>query len=203
MSITIRNYDPKDKQAVLELARQNIEGLTSVRRFSLTDRERARLVKEDVAPALETSGIFKRVASHNGKPVGFITYEVDRLYGKIHHLAVQPELQKTGIGRSLLQDCLSDFKSCGVRFAHLEITSDHPAPFYKKHGFRELKYPDMKYGSSGIMGIDMGKKSASLPIRCIDSLRLRRPVILATARGAFFSGLVLATLAAIPSPKQP
>ncbi len=67
----------------------------------------------------------------------WLTHDYRRLY--IHHMAVLPSMQNTGIGNLLLQEALSIANSLGYQ-AKLEVHEDNPAArhLYKKHGFREL-----------------------------------------------------------------
>jgi ribosomal protein S18 acetylase RimI-like enzyme len=67
----------------------------------------------------------------------WLTHDYRRLY--IHHMAVQPNMQNTGIGNLLLQESLSIANSLGYQ-AKLEVHEDNPAArhLYNKHGFTEL-----------------------------------------------------------------
>jgi ribosomal protein S18 acetylase RimI-like enzyme len=67
----------------------------------------------------------------------WLTHDFRRLY--IHHMAVLPGMQNTGIGNLLLQEALNVANSLGYQ-AKLEVHEDNPAArhLYKKHGFKEL-----------------------------------------------------------------
>ncbi|MDD2228940.1 MAG: GNAT family N-acetyltransferase [Candidatus Cloacimonetes bacterium] len=67
----------------------------------------------------------------------WLTHDFRRLY--IHHMAVQPNLQNTGIGASLVEEALSIAKKLGYQ-AKLEVHADNPAALhlYQKCGFTEL-----------------------------------------------------------------
>ncbi|GAB1467434.1 hypothetical protein MASR2M64_01020 [Candidatus Cloacimonadota bacterium] len=67
----------------------------------------------------------------------WLTHDFRRIY--IHHMAVLPNLQNTGIGTSLIAEALSIAKELGYQ-AKLEVHNENPAALhlYKKCGFTEL-----------------------------------------------------------------
>lgn len=67
----------------------------------------------------------------------WLTNDYRRLY--IHHMAVLPEFQKQGIGRSLLQEAIQIADKQGLQ-AKLEVYSDNAAALnlYRSMGFKVL-----------------------------------------------------------------
>ena len=67
----------------------------------------------------------------------WLTNDYRRLY--IHHMAVLPEFQKQGIGRSLLQEAIQIADKQGLQ-AKLEVHSDNAAALnlYRSMGFKVL-----------------------------------------------------------------
>ena len=67
----------------------------------------------------------------------WLTNDYRRLY--IHHMAVLPEFQKQGIGRSLLQEAIQIADKQGLQ-AKLEVQSDNAAALnlYRSMGFKVL-----------------------------------------------------------------
>lgn len=67
----------------------------------------------------------------------WLTNDYRRLY--LHHMAVLPEFQKQGIGRSLLQEAIQIADKQGLQ-AKLEVYSDNAAALnlYRSMGFKVL-----------------------------------------------------------------
>ena len=67
----------------------------------------------------------------------WVNHDYRRLY--IHHMAVLPEYQNRGIGKSLLQEALKIAKQSGYQ-AKLEVHKDNPAGrhLYASMGFKDL-----------------------------------------------------------------
>jgi ribosomal protein S18 acetylase RimI-like enzyme len=67
----------------------------------------------------------------------WLTHDYRRLY--IHHMAVLPEVQNTGIGTLLLEEAISLARSLGYQ-AKLEVHADNISArhLYAKYGFTEL-----------------------------------------------------------------
>lgn len=67
----------------------------------------------------------------------WLTHDFRRLY--IHHMAVTPAVQNTGIGAQLLEEAISIARTLGYQ-AKLEVHTDNPSArhLYVKYGFTEL-----------------------------------------------------------------
>ena len=78
----------------------------------------------------------------NGKVVGFILgtsmlFHYGRTF-EINDLAVDPEYQRRGIAKELLEKCLADIKAQGMVGVHLITAGESVLPeFYEKYGFKK------------------------------------------------------------------
>lgn len=75
------------------------------------------------------------VATVNEKIVGFISiYEKDKF---IHHLYIDNDYQDRGIGKVLLDNIISNFKTISLKCLTKNIKA---VKFYKKYGFQEKNF---------------------------------------------------------------
>jgi ribosomal protein S18 acetylase RimI-like enzyme len=65
------------------------------------------------------------VAAESGKIIGTILGGSDERRGYIYHLAVASEYQKFGLGRSLVNRCLTALKSQGLQKCHIFVIKDN------------------------------------------------------------------------------
>ena len=78
----------------------------------------------------------------DGKVVGFILgtsmlFHYGRTF-EINDLAVNPEYQRRGIAKELLEKCLADIKAQGMVGVHLITAAEGVLPeFYTKYGFKK------------------------------------------------------------------
>lgn len=78
----------------------------------------------------------------DGKVVGFILgtsmlFHYGRTF-EINDLAVDPEYQRRGIAKELLEKCLADIKAQGMVGVHLITAGEGDLPeFYAKYGFKK------------------------------------------------------------------
>ena len=78
----------------------------------------------------------------DGKVVGFILgtsmlFHYGRTF-EINDLAVDPEYQRRGIAKELLEKCLADIKAQGMVGVHLITAGEGVLPeFYAKYGFKK------------------------------------------------------------------
>ncbi|MGB4090607.1 MAG: GNAT family N-acetyltransferase [Ruminococcus flavefaciens] len=78
----------------------------------------------------------------DGKVVGFILgtsmlFHYGRTF-EINDLAVDPEYQRRGIAKELLEKCLADIKAQGMVDVHLITAGESVLPeFYEKYGFKK------------------------------------------------------------------
>ncbi len=102
--------------------------------------------KEDaeihVRELLESKQSYGLEYTENGKVLGFILgtsmlFHYGRTF-EIHDLAVDPDHQGKGIGRALLEQCLSDLREQGIAGVHLITAGEGSLPgFYGSCGFRK------------------------------------------------------------------
>jgi len=65
------------------------------------------------------------VAEMGDTVVGTILGGNDGRRGYIYHLAIREDMQKQGIGKSLLQHCLDAFADAGIQKCHLMVYHDN------------------------------------------------------------------------------
>ncbi|MAF10955.1 hypothetical protein CMK11_10950 [Candidatus Poribacteria bacterium] len=99
---------------------------------------KARHIDDDALAHPE--GIF--VAEVDARVVGYITSRADAesRVGWIPNLSVLPETQGRGIGRALMERCLSYLRDAGMKLAKIEtlMQNDVGSTFYPSVGFQEV-----------------------------------------------------------------
>ncbi len=99
---------------------------------------KARHIDDDVAA--HPAGVF--VAESGDKVVGYITSRVDdeSKVGWIPNLSVLPAMQGQGVGRALMERCLTYLRDSGMRLAKIEtlMQNDVGSTFYPSVGFEEV-----------------------------------------------------------------
>ena len=83
------------------------------------------------------------VARHDGKIVGAVLCGHDGRRGYLHHLAVLPEHRGAGVGRALVDRCLSALASAGIQKCNIFVFAENRAGigFWKRTGWSE--YDDL------------------------------------------------------------
>lgn len=81
--------------------------------------------RENIGRYLERNPGMSFIAKGGEKVVGAVLCGHDGRRGYIHHLAVQPDRRRQGIGRALVERCLAALKTEGVRKCHLFIFNDN------------------------------------------------------------------------------
>jgi len=145
--IRIRPYVPADRSRLKEITVICFESVSIDRRIEeefglIGDKDwkwrKARHIDADVDANPE--GVF--VAEREGNIVGYITSRVDSAtrIGWIPNLAVLPEYQGRGIGKSLMRRCLEYLRSSGMVGVRIETLEHNPigSRFYPRMGFREV-----------------------------------------------------------------
>lgn len=76
------------------------------------------------------------VAEENGRVVGAVMGGYDGRRGLVHHLAVDPEMQRRGIGAALMKELEDRYREMGVVKYHLWIEDNSEAiiDFYRNIG---------------------------------------------------------------------
>ncbi|MBN1993088.1 MAG: GNAT family N-acetyltransferase [Anaerolineae bacterium] len=77
--------------------------------------------RENIRAYLERNVGMSFIAQNDGVLVGAVLSGHDGRRGYIHHLAVHPEYRRRGIGRQLVERCLSALQAAGIQKCHLFI----------------------------------------------------------------------------------
>jgi ribosomal protein S18 acetylase RimI-like enzyme len=130
MTWMIRELRPEDCKAALSLW-QSLPGL------GLSSADEA----ENIAFFLGKNPGLSFAAMDGVELIGTILGGSDGRRGYIYHLAVHPLVQKKGIGRALVDRCLSAMRKSGLQKCHLFVYANNKSgiQFWKKIGwtFRE------------------------------------------------------------------
>lgn len=123
-----------------------------IREMSIKDYERVYELWEKADIILKTSDqkneidrMIKRnpytclVGEIDNEIVAAVMGGFDGRRGYVHHLAVNPELQKQGLGREMMDELMKRFEELQVIKIHLfvENRNEKVKKFYKKIGFEE------------------------------------------------------------------
>jgi len=137
-NLVIRNLRPTDLEAVTRIdshASGFIRNLYFERKFKRIFGEDARL-------------LISLAAEMNHKLVGYIMgeantgeYGIPEPVASVDTIGVDPEYQKLGIGRILLEDFCSLAAKAGVELMTTLVTSEDPdlIAFFERHKFRKAK----------------------------------------------------------------
>jgi GNAT superfamily N-acetyltransferase len=131
---TLRPYDPADEDAVVALAvrawapvfasMERVLAGSGVYEAFYPDWEAAQA--EAVRSALRDDGMHVLVAEAGGAPAGFVAARLlrDDDMGEIHMVAVDPAVQRQGIGAALTAAATDWIAAAGVRIAMVETGGD-------------------------------------------------------------------------------
>lgn len=124
-SITIREYEPADKDAVLNLIRSN------------TPAHFAPAEEADLSEYLDRERELYYVLLFGGKIIGCggINFADDRATGKISWDILHPEYQRKSLGTLLLEYRIKRLKQIGGIRRITVRTSQSAYKFYEKQGF--------------------------------------------------------------------
>ena len=81
--------------------------------------------KENIARYLARNPGTSRVAENGGQVVGAVLAGDDGRRGYLHHLAVDKNFRRKGIGRLLVNACLETFRQSGIIKCHLFLFKDN------------------------------------------------------------------------------
>ena len=94
--------------------------------------------KESIRFYLERNPNISLVAKDtNGTLLGAVLCGHDGRRGYIHHLVVRSDYRRQGIGRKLVEECLSRLQAAGIQKCHLFIINDNLSgiAFWKSLGW--------------------------------------------------------------------
>jgi ribosomal protein S18 acetylase RimI-like enzyme len=143
----IRRYQSRDLDAIKRITvaafdgvcvEQNIERTFGALAGTAWQQRRCSQIEQDLTYWPD----FAFVAELNGQVVGYITTSLDKTSraGHIRNVAVAPEDQGKGIGRSLLEHVMQFFREQGMQYARIETLTQNERckEFYPSLGFREV-----------------------------------------------------------------
>ena len=101
-----------------------------------------------------------RVAVDGERVVGFSTTSGTDDAVELEDLFVEPDVQRRGVGRALMDDVVQRLRAEGVPF--LAVTANGAAvPFYRSVGFVDDGVAPTAFGSAPRMRLDLGSSSGS------------------------------------------
>lgn len=126
MEITTREFAIEDYVAALELW-QRAEGVE----VSEGDD------RKSIALFIKKNPGLSRVAVQGAKIIGVALCGHDGRRGYIYHLAVDPDHQRFGLGKRLVDECLDGLRQAGVQRALIMVADDNPKgrEFWKRCGW--------------------------------------------------------------------
>jgi len=138
-NIDTREFSIKDYDAAIGIWRR-VEGLEIAEGDD----------REGIAQFLTRNPGLSRVAIDGAAVVGVALCGHDGRRGHVYHLAVDPAYQRCGLGKRLLDECLSGLRSAGVKRVIIMVADDNQrgAEFWKRQGWEEIS-------SAILMGIDL------------------------------------------------
>jgi putative acetyltransferase len=95
--------------------------------------------KEGISTYLERNPGMSFIAEVNGEIVGAVLCGHDGRRGYVHHLAVRKDFQNQGLGRQLVEKCLSVLQKIGIKKCHLFIFNNNIGgiDFWKSIGWTQ------------------------------------------------------------------
>jgi ribosomal protein S18 acetylase RimI-like enzyme len=106
--------------------------------------------KEEIRAYLLRNPGLSRVAEDNGTIVGAVLCGHDGRRGLIYHLAMAPAYHGKGIGKLLVQECLTRLRAAGIARALILVAHDNAAAhsFWLRVGWEDVP-------GAILMGIDL------------------------------------------------
>lgn len=98
--------------------------------------------------------LFISAKNKSGEVIGFVAFDNNQDHVYIRQLAVTPEMQKSGIGKTLTWSFLNVWKKCTcVKFVTRKL-NEGAIKFYKKLGFDFSKYTHGSYDLDVYTGME-------------------------------------------------
>ncbi len=106
--------------------------------------------REEIRAYLSRNPGLSRVAENNGAVVGAVLCGHDGRRGFICHLAVAPAHHRQGIGRRLVQECVTRLREAGITRALIFVAQDNVSghSFWRRNGWEDV-------AGAILMGIDL------------------------------------------------
>lgn len=95
--------------------------------------------REGIALYLDRNPGMSFVAKYNGILIAAVLCGHDGRRGSINHLAVSPEYRGQGIGKALVNRCLSELQKAGIRKCNIVVFQDNTSglEFWHKFAWKE------------------------------------------------------------------
>ena len=106
--------------------------------------------KDEIRTYLSRNPGLSRVAELNGVIVGAALCGHDGRRGLIYHLAVAPKHHGQGVGKRIVQECLTGLRTAGITRALIFVAQDNPSghSFWLRTGWEDVD-------GALLMGIDL------------------------------------------------
>lgn len=125
----------------VELAQGNVDDLDAVMDVmaaAFADRYGEAWTRSQCAGILPMTGVKLMLARERDAVVGFSLYRTIIDDAELLLLAVDPKVQRKGIGGALLDHFIDDARKCGASRIHLEVRDGNPAiGVYQAAGFEQ------------------------------------------------------------------
>lgn len=97
-------------------------------------------LEHEIAAYLKRNPGLSRVACDGETIVGAVLCGHDGRRGWVYHLAVATTYRGTGVGKRLVEECLSGLRQAGIRRAIILVAGDNPVgrKFWLRNGWEEL-----------------------------------------------------------------
>jgi N-acetylglutamate synthase len=128
METVLRHFTMDDYDAAIALWR-SVEGI------GLSEAD----TRENIAGYLSKNPGMSWVAEEGGTIVGAVLCGTDGRRGFLHHLAVSRSHRRSGLGRRLVDRCLTSLAAAGMRKCHIFVIADNVEGqrFWERIGWEE------------------------------------------------------------------
>lgn len=128
MAVTLREFTMKDYDAAIALWKSS-DGIG----LSQADSP------QNIQRFLSQNPGLSCVAEEGARLVGAVLCGCDGRRGFLHHLAVAPSHRRLGVGKALVERCLSALGAIGIRKCHIFVLADNREgkQFWKRTGWEE------------------------------------------------------------------
>ncbi len=149
MDVAVRVAEPLDRSTVAAIYRRASLSNSGDRPHLLANPE----VLEFSPTALREGRT--RVATTNGRVVGFVTTAATGAAVELEDLFVDPDWFRRGVATELIQRVVTDAQADGR--AYLAVTANpHALAFYRSVGFSDDGVADTRFGPARRLRLDLG-----------------------------------------------
>lgn len=154
MDIKIRNASLEDLPSIQKLAKD----IWPIAYGSILSKEQLdfmldKFYSNDSLKIQMSENHYFFLAVYNQAPVGFASFSMtDPGKCKLHKLYVLPSIQKTGLGKQLLEKVETTVKEMGVKILQLNVNRNNSARlFYERNDFAIIRQEDIDIGNGFFM----------------------------------------------------